>query len=161
MSTKAHVNRAADAQRFQGLSHGITQHINAPVTLGNQAVTPQQMLAVFQAVAQTNTDLDAARSVAKAKLQARNTALAVARKLALALEAYLVVTYGKDNPVLADFGIVVQQALPKTPEVKALAAAKAKATRAARHTMGPRQKAAIHGEVAPVATPPAGKPSGS
>ena len=46
-----------------------------------------------------------------------------------------------------------KKALPKTAEQKAAIALKAKATRAARHTMGKKQKLAVKG-TAPAALPP-------
>jgi hypothetical protein len=43
----------------------------------------------------------------------------------------------------------------RTPEEKIAAAAKAKATRAARHTMGSKQKAKVKGTVTTIVTPAA------
>jgi hypothetical protein len=67
---------------------------------------------------------------------------------------------------LGDFGLKPRKApTPRTPEQKAASVAKAKATRAARHTMGPVQKAQItganpQGALAPVtATAPATAPA--
>ena len=54
---------------------------------------------------------------------------------------------------LADFGLTPRKARVVTPEEQVIAAAKAKATRAARHTMGKKQKAAIKGTVAPTPAP--------
>jgi hypothetical protein len=48
---------------------------------------------------------------------------------------------------LADFGLTARAVPVRTPEQRTAAAAKAKATRAARHTMGSKQKAAIKGAV--------------
>jgi hypothetical protein len=61
---------------------------------------------------------------------------------------------------LADFGLTPRKAHVVTPEKKAAAALKAKATRAARHTMGNKQKSTIKGTVPQTApaTPPAATP---
>jgi hypothetical protein len=63
--------------------------------------------------------------------------------------------FGDQAEVLANFGIApVKQPATPTVEQKAAAAAKRKATRQARHTAGPKQKAAIHGVPATPPTPP-------
>jgi hypothetical protein len=63
--------------------------------------------------------------------------------------------FGDQAEALADFGIApVKPATPLTVEQKAAASAKRRATRAARHTMGPKQKAAIKGAAPAPATPP-------
>ena len=69
----------------------------------------------------------------------------------------ILVAFNGQVDVLADFGLTERKPRVLTPEQKQAAAAKAKATRAARHTMGSKQKAAITGATAaaPAATPPA------
>ena len=59
---------------------------------------------------------------------------------------------------LADFGLTARAKHVATPEEKIASAAKAKATRAARHTMGSKQKAAIKGTVTPTAPTTAASP---
>jgi len=62
--------------------------------------------------------------------------------------------------VLADFGYTPQTVPAITAEAQAAAVGKNRATRAARHTMGPKQKKQVTGTVAPPATPaPAPAPS--
>jgi hypothetical protein len=56
-------------------------------------------------------------------------------------------TFGSSPDVLADFGLAPKARAQVTVEAKAVAAAKRKATRAARHTMGPKQKKGITGVV--------------
>jgi hypothetical protein len=63
------------------------------------------------------------------------------------------VAFGEQPDVLADFGPKPRKVhAPRTPEEKAEAAAKAKAMRAARHIMGPKQRKEIK------APPPPPKP---
>ncbi|HEY8038591.1 MAG TPA: hypothetical protein VIF15_02305, partial [Polyangiaceae bacterium] len=70
------------------------------------------------------------------------------------------VQFGTQADVLADFGMTPRKAAtPLTVEQKAAAAAKRKATRAARGTKGPKAKLGIHGAVTgvvviPVVAPP-------
>jgi hypothetical protein len=60
----------------------------------------------------------------------------------------LFVAFGGAIDVLADFGLAPHKARRAlTPEEKQVAAAKGQATRAARHTMGKKQKKAVKGNV--------------
>jgi hypothetical protein len=78
-----------------------------------------------------------------------------------ALRQYALNAYGVTSPVLADFGFTATARKPLTPEQKVARAAKAKATRAARHTMGKVQKKTVTGTTAaaPAAPAPAPAPS--
>jgi hypothetical protein len=67
----------------------------------------------------------------------------------------LLVAFAAQLDTLADFGLTARAKHVATPEEKIAAAAKAKATRAARHTLGSKQKAAIKGTVTPTAPAPA------
>ena len=62
--------------------------------------------------------------------------------------------YGNDAAALADFGLPVRKKGVLTPAQRIAATAKAKATRAARHTMGPKQKATVTGNVTGVTITP-------
>ena len=84
------------------------------------------------------------------------------RKQFLDLKDGLVSSLGRGNPQLAQFGMAASKAKPLTPTQKVVRAVKAKNTRAMRHTMGKRQKAAVQytgklqvsvGETTPAATP--------
>jgi hypothetical protein len=56
--------------------------------------------------------------------------------------------FGRQNPELEQFGFPVEKPTPTlTPEEKVLRSARARETREARHTMGAKQRQAIHGEV--------------
>jgi hypothetical protein len=57
----------------------------------------------------------------------------------------LLAAFAGELDTLAEFGLTARQKHVATPEAKLAAAAKAKATRAARHTMGPKKKATIKG----------------
>jgi hypothetical protein len=68
------------------------------------------------------------------------------RALLRDVKRLLQIRHSKAAAVLADFGLVPTRQGKKTPAVLAAAADKAQATRAARHTMGKRQKAKIKGQ---------------
>jgi len=60
------------------------------------------------------------------------------------------IMFASTPTVLADFGIDPPKPRTVDPETKVLAAAKARATRKARHTMGPVQEQDVHGTVTSV-----------
>jgi len=67
----------------------------------------------------------------------------------------LQVAFAGSVDALADFGLKPRKPpAARTPEEKAAAAAKAKATRLARHTMGPQQKKGVKGAVTGVVVTP-------
>jgi len=83
--------------------------------------------------------------------QARGNGLPAKRKLAKALRHAMIGTFGQGSPMLEQFGIKAAPRVPLTAEQLALRAARARATRVARLTLGPRQKQTIRGVV--TATP--------
>jgi hypothetical protein len=66
------------------------------------------------------------------------------------------VAFGSQLDTLVAFGLTARAKHVATSEEKLAATAKAKATRAARHTMGSRQRAAIKGAVVASETERAG-----
>jgi hypothetical protein len=77
------------------------------------------------------------------------------RKLLAALVTVVKGSFGNSPDVLADFGVPPKKApTPLTVEQKAAAAAKRSATRAARHTMGTKQRQAVKGQVTGITITP-------
>ena len=68
--------------------------------------------------------------------------------------AFAKASYRNSPDVLADFGITSKARVAPTVESKAAAVAKRAATRAARHTMGPKQKEGVKGDVTGVVVTP-------
>ena len=107
------------------------------IMLNGQSMTQAQlvsalevMVARFTAVADQQRLLDQTRAVREAELPGMKQTLF---GLKLALRAF----FGPRNPELASFGIHEKKQPPEvTPEQRALRAAKAKLTRAARRAMG-------------------------
>jgi hypothetical protein len=103
-------------------------------------------LAQYQAVANQVRVLKGARQGLQQNLPGART---FAKNLKSALLAY----FGRGSPMLAQLGIRAgggSRAL--TSEQKVLRAAKARATRVARHTLGPRQRQAIRAVGTPTVT---------
>lgn len=81
--------------------------------------------------------------------------------LVRALNRTLQGAFGATSPVLVDFGLAPLHRTAPTVAKKSEAVEKRQATRAARHTMGKRQRAAIHGVVAAAPVPSAPAPVAS
>jgi hypothetical protein len=136
------LNRTAALQK---LIDGLNKHqaaFGGFMVNGAQVTTPQvvsklgEIISTGLAVETTHASWQAA---VKADLAERvNTAAFVSG----VRQAILVAFHGQVD-VLADFGLTQRKPRVLTPQQKQAAAAKAKATRAARHTMGSKQK---HGE---------------
>jgi hypothetical protein len=97
--------------------------------------------------------IDSAKSVQTTRATWQNTVktdIAEREKLKTfvsGLKQALLVAFAGSVDTLADFGLTGRKQRVVTPEEKTAAAAKAKATRAARHTVGKKQKSAIKGTV--------------
>ena len=101
----------------------------------------------LQTLIDLRSDVDAAKATATAKIATETAQAPALLALMGALGSYVKATFGSSPDVLADFGLAPKARAQVTVETKAVAAAKRKATRAARHTMGPKQKKAITGVV--------------
>jgi hypothetical protein len=158
-------NRAAIEARDTKVSAALGAHFNATATFTIDGTTYTTVQ--LQQLLQSRTDAAHATDAAKAKWL---TASAAERDLTqktgavlLGLKRQIVSTYGSKSQVVADFGFTPK---PRKTTAKKTASAvdKRNATRAARHTMGSKQKAEISGEspapaLPPVVTPVATKPS--
>jgi hypothetical protein len=133
------------------LKTGLTANLTAGETiiLGGATYTVPQLTAAidgFLAEQAKTVTAKNAYTVAVANEKASN---ASARALRSLLQGYASTRYGKDNPILSQFGF--PPANPKKPStaVKAVAVLKNKATRADRGTTGKAAKAKIKGSVDP------------
>jgi hypothetical protein len=103
--------------------------------------TPADITTKLQSIVTLQSDVDAAKAAAKAKLTTQTANMPALRTFESAYVAYLKAAYKGSPDVLADFGIQPSKIrAPLTVQAKAAAAAKRAATRAARHTMGSQQK---------------------
>jgi hypothetical protein len=91
--------------------------------------------------------------------------VAAARKLEptantqiLGLENYVRMMYGNAKAVLGAFGMAPRKVAKRSAATQAEANERSLATRVARHTVGPKEKAKIHGEVPPAPQTPEVKP---
>jgi hypothetical protein len=152
-------SKTSRQSRLRKLEQGIDKHFQALSTLmlGAKVFTMPELKALIQ------SDIDAsdASVQSRAKLKAdvqveRNTHAKVNPVLRL-FKAYVISQFGETNDAsqtLADFGLTPRKTTKKTVATKVVALKKTEATRAKRHTMGPKQKAKVKGDGP--ATAPAG-----
>jgi hypothetical protein len=162
-------SKTNESARVKKLIAGASQHLSAVpnVTLNNVLYTLAAVLALLQSYVDLFDSVPAAKATYVDKLKTQRTLAPPLRLIVAAFVAYVRAAFGSSPEVLNDFGLKPHKAKTLlTAEQKVIAAEKAKATRAARHTMGVRQKAAIHGQVpgaaaggAPAPAPAGGSPA--
>jgi hypothetical protein len=142
-------NRSSVKNRNAEVQAGIDKHVTSTVTIGGVAYAAADLKGVFQAQSASFDQADALHTQWRDQVRVVATATQKANRLHSLLRSYLIGQYGTEaNAVLNDFGMDPPKSPgAKTVQVKAAAAEKAQATRKARHTMGKRQKAGIHGTV--------------
>jgi len=140
----------------------------AVIALGGKSYKPAELTALLQTdiAADELTSSDRAKLTADAE-SARTTHGEIDPVLRL-VRMFVVAQLGEDPNAadkLAEFGYSPRKRRAPKPATQVQAAAKAKATRVARHTMSAKQKAAIHGTVpaqpgvAPAAEPVVAAPA--
>jgi hypothetical protein len=118
------------------------------ITVGGASTTVDAAVNELQSFIDNRTAVVAAQATAKSKLSAERAALPALNAFVNAFTAFVRFMFGAQADALADFGMAPPKArTPQTAEEKAVAAAKRKATRAARGTTGPKAKSEIHGNI--------------
>jgi hypothetical protein len=141
---------------------GTAKHLTSTthIALLGSSFTAADVTAKLQSLVTLRSDVNAAKAATQAKIALETASMPALRTFMSAFVTFLKAAYGGSPDVLADFGIQPKPRAPLTVEAKAAAAAKRAATRAARHTMSPKQKKGIKGDVTGVlvtpvtATPP-------
>jgi hypothetical protein len=150
-----HINRSTIQARDTKAVSGVQQHLsNVPsIVLLGTSYTPPELVALFQRQLASIDACNTARASLRDAAQAERDLGKHVAKVHRALRHYVINLKGDQATLLADFGLAPPKVpAPRTAEQKALAAERNKATRAARHTMGKKQKKNIKGQV-PAATP--------
>jgi hypothetical protein len=138
-----------------------TQLAGQTLTVNGVQIATKDAIAVLQRATPARTATANARAAWLAAVKANTPAIAAACALMVELHRCLPNFYGVTSPKLTAFGMKPKAVKPRTAAAKVATAVKAKATRLARNTMGPREKAAIHGAApapAPAAAPAAAAP---
>jgi hypothetical protein len=158
MATQNRTNtQGKDQQVIQGVNKDLSTMSSLP--LGAETYTPASLVAFVQ------SRIDAANQVAVAKAAWQNAAKAydaLNTKVTVVvhdLKQLVIGAFGSTSPKLADFGFTARKVTVLTPEQKVAAAAKRKATREARNTLGPKAKLKVKGTVTPTAPATAATPA--
>jgi hypothetical protein len=142
-------NRTSETAADQRLIDGLTKHAATlpPFLIAGVSTSTTEVVADLQArIGAENAVAPAKAAWQDAVLKARSQVASTKARVSAAKQALLLAFAGQTD-TLADFGLTPRKARVVTPEQKLAAAAKGKATRAARHTAGSVQKKAVTGKV--------------
>jgi hypothetical protein len=153
MSTKI-ANRNTQQASEQKLIVGLQKHEQTmpSLTIGGTLYKTPDVVSVLQALINSAQTVISSKATWQANIVMDDNVRAKNKAVLSGLRQSLLVAFGNSVDVLADFGMTPRKVpAARTPEEKAAVTAKAAATRAARHTMGKKQKAQIKGSAAPPA----------
>jgi hypothetical protein len=120
------------------------------LTVGGVQYTPAAIKQVLTDDLTAQAAVGAQRATLRVGVKAAKQTRATANALLKALRVHIVDQYGsKAEPVLQDFGYPPPRDTKKTVKDKAQAVDKSLATRAARHTMGTKQKKSVKSTTTP------------
>ena len=156
------LNRSSVLSRGARIATAIKTHLSGvpSFTFAGVEYTPEELIKLFE------DQIAASQNVGSAKgawLQAIDTEAGLLRtvdNVVFGLREQVRQVFANNPAVLAAFDFTAREARKLPPETYVVAAAKARATRTARGTLGPKKRLAIHGtvpatisiEVAPTAT---------
>ncbi len=158
-------NRTDEITADQRLIDGLNKNASTItfMVIGGATETTKDIVATLQSRIDSAKAASSTRATWLTAVEADQALRDKTKTYVSGLRQALLVAFAGQTDTLADFGLTARKQRVVTPEAKVAAAAKAKATRAARHTMGKKQKAAIKGTVAPttpaIAAPSAPTPS--
>jgi hypothetical protein len=158
MSTNSKTNRIEQQAADQSLIGGLTKHQQAfpSFLIGGKSFMTSDIIGALQACIAAANVAQSTRATWQTAVKASANQRASCKAVVSGVKQALQVMFGGSIDTLADFGMKPRKApAARTPEEKIAAAAKAKATRAARHTMGSKQKAKVKGTVTTIVTPAA------
>jgi hypothetical protein len=146
------LNRTSLISRDSGLIAGVKKHFKgATLTIGGKPYTDVQIVAALQAeidAVNAVTPAHAAWQLSVATAKAQSASL---QELLKGLRQTVLAMFGSQPDTLADFSIAPPKKPAKlTANKLVLKVAKSKATRAARHTVGPAVRKTIKGTVSSV-----------
>jgi hypothetical protein len=146
-------NRTDETTSEQLLIDGLNKHAAAiqAIAIAGASVTTKDIVATLQSRIDSAKAALSTRATWRTAVQADRALRDKTKTFVAGLRQALLVAFVGQIDTLADFGLTGRKSTALTPEEMLVRAAKAKATRAARHTMGSKQKAEIKGTVAPTA----------
>jgi hypothetical protein len=138
------------------LSAGLQKHLgdNGFLVFDGKKYSTADLVKVLQERVGATHEVTTTRAAHAKAVAVERAKIAETKKFVANIRQVLKVMYSNSVDVLTDLGLRAPSRKPPTLDAKVAAIAKTLATRAARHTMGPRQRQRIHG--VPV---PSGKPA--
>jgi hypothetical protein len=149
-------SKASALVSVQAVMAGTEKHFpNGSFTLGNATYTTASLVQAFEVLSDALTVLAAAHATTRDAVTAVREAETKVAPLLRDYQHFLRATFSTANAQLADFGLAPPKARsPLSSEKRVAAAAKMRATRAARGTTSKKQKLAIKGDVTGVLVTP-------
>jgi hypothetical protein len=111
------------------------------IPMNGEDLKVSDVVAIYQGCLDSRAALARSRTQVKTALAAKTSAEQARVSADMALSAWVTTKFGAGSQQALDFGFAPRKAATRTVVSKAKAAAQAKATREARHTMGKKQKA--------------------
>jgi hypothetical protein len=142
--------------RDQGLIGGLPKRLvnNQTLLVDGTSYTAATAESLLQTRVDALTAVVNAEAAYKLAVKAADAAVSATAATVSGLVEAIYTGFGEDAGALADFQLPERKKPVVSPQARIAAAAKAKATRAARHTTGAKQKAAITGNVTGVTITP-------
>jgi hypothetical protein len=154
-------NRTEETVALQKLHDGLVKHGQAipSLVIAGVPVTTADAEARLQARIDAGKAVQATRGTWQNAVKLDKDGQLQSKSFLSGLKQTLLVVFAGQIDVLTDFGLTPRKPAVVSPEKKAAAVAKAKATREMRHTMGPKQKAQIKAPTAAPTPAPAAAPA--
>jgi hypothetical protein len=127
----------------------LTDHVqpSAIIAVNGSLHSATEVIGMFQQCIDDRARLAARRAEVQIELANRAQSEAMRRAVDRALKAYVVNQFGEGSKEALDFGFPPPRPGKKSPEEKARAVLLAKATREARHPIGPKKRLEIKGKI--------------
>jgi hypothetical protein len=150
------MNKASKSNRNRQMIAGVQKHYgpNDTVLVDGVPTKQTEVVAKLQAPITASDATATAEAAFHTAVANEDAATTAADTTYQGLKSYFLSIYATTSEVLADYGVSIVVPKPPSAATKAAAAAKRKATLAARGVVGTRKRAAITAP-APAATPPA------
>jgi hypothetical protein len=145
-------SRTTQINRDEALIAGVQKHLSGvTLTLVGQALTTKQIVSNLQDLIDAASAVPTTRAAWEAAVTADKAQQASSQEFLVALRQTILAMFRSQPDVLADFSLTAPKKHPKlTTAQAALKAAKSKATRQARGTVGPVAKQQIKGNVSSI-----------
>jgi hypothetical protein len=149
-------NRNSEMAADQKLIDGLTKHAATlpSFVIAGVSTTTTNVITKLQARIAAEEAVQPARATWLAAVAQARSEIAATKSVVSAVKQAILSAFAGQADMLADFGLTPRKARVVSPEQKVAAAAKSKATRAARHTAGSVQKKAVKGGVTGVVVTP-------